>query len=203
MIPLVQVSTNPIEYYKAFLDMPKPPVNNRVVGKELDQYVKLSTYIANHLNINKNFTISNVEREPTLNRVSVCFNRSSNEYTDHALRLDDTREIAQLSTGRPLVIEVLDDSYGNSFQMTPATGQAMLPAIFIVFNGCIYLAHKTANINLLYALYSELYFLKFGGLPVEDGEFRAPIKGSRMAFFYKTKTFEDLLTKYGVKCELR
>lgn len=198
MIPEIKVATNPLEYFKSFLDLPKPPANNVNRGRSLDENFKLSSTLGELLNLGKNFTITNVEREPTLNRVSVSYNHTNSNYTDHAARLDDFKEIKNLSYGRPLIIEVLEDKFGNSLQMTAATTQMACTGIFIIYNGSIYRADKTANINLLYAIYSELYFLKFSGLVTEDGEYRQAIRGSRMAFFYKPSHFDELMKKYGI-----
>lgn len=199
MIPEIKVATNPLEYYKSFLDLPKPPANNVNQGKSLHENFKLSSMLGELLSLGKCFTITNVEREPTLNRISVSYNHSSGNYTDHAARLDNFKEIKNLSYGRPLIIEVLDDKFGNSLQMTAATTQMACLGIFVIYNGYIYRADPTANINLLYAIYSELYFLKFGGLPTEEDEYRQAIPGSRMAFFYKPNRFEELMMKYGIR----
>lgn len=199
MIPEIKVATNPLEFYKCFMELPKPPANHKRPGKELSEHINLSYYIADDLSLGKYFTVTHVEREPTLNRVSVCFNTTDGIYTDHAARLDNKRDIKMISNGRPLIVEVVREVYGNSLQMTPATVQLAVEAIYVIYNGCIYRADKAANINLLYAIYSEFYFLKFGGLKTEDGEFRQSVTGSRLAFFYKPDYFDKLMTKYGIR----
>lgn len=197
MVPTSTVNTNPVEFLKAWLELPKPPTTQARNGIEIKNEWRLTNYLRDQLDLGNRFTITDVTREPTLNRIGVCFNTSSNLYTDEAARLDNTRDLLQISAGRPLIIEVLNDAYGSTIQMTPSTIEKVATAIFIIYDGQIYRADLTANINLLYAIYSEFYFVKFGGLSTVEGELRQPIPNSRLALFYKPSSFEELLRKYN------
>lgn len=200
MIPEITTDTKPIEFYKAFNDMCKPPTNHLRQGTSItDSWFNLSRHIGDDLQLGRYLTITDVQREPVLNRLSVCFDTTTGDYTDHAGRLDDMREIKNLSNGRPLIIEVTNAAHGSSLYMTPATVQMVAAGIYIVYNGKIYRADKVNNINLLYAIYSEFYFLKFSGNKTEDGEFRSCPKHTRLAFFYKPENFNKIMTKYGIR----
>lgn len=197
MVPATTINTNPLEFIKAWLELPKPKTTPSRYGTRIDESFKLTQYLQRELDLMNHFTITDVAREPTLNRIGICYNTKSNEYTDHAARVDITRDLLQIAAPRPVILELLVDTYGSTIQMTPSTIEKVATAIFIVFDGYIYRADQVANINLLYAVYSEFYFLKFGGLATADGEFRQPVPGSKLALFYNPNTYLELLRKYN------
>lgn len=203
MIPVVKQDLNPVEYYKGFNDMNKPPQNNVRQGTAItDSFFKLTKFLRDGMDISGgDFSITKVLRDPFFNRVSINYTLDTNLYTDHAAQLDDARELRQLSEVRPLILEICHDSIGSSLYMTPATAQMTMRAFYIIYDGYIYRADKVNNINLLYAIYSELYFLKFNGLETEEGEQRVMIDRTRLALFFKPQTFNVLLDKYGIRNE--